>query len=62
LLSNSTCTARYNEGETKPCLPALLTVSEASPRVATLELKEGRFHQVKRMMASQGCTVTSLHR
>jgi 16S rRNA U516 pseudouridylate synthase RsuA-like enzyme len=43
-------------------LPALLTVSEASPRVATLELKEGRFHQVKRMMASQGCTVTSLHR
>ena len=39
-----------------------LTVCEESPRVATLELREGRFHQVKRMMASQGCTVTRLHR
>ena len=49
-------------GETKPCLPATLTLSPHSPRVATLELREGKFHQVKRMMASQGCAVTSLHR
>ena len=48
------------EGEDKPCLPARLTV--LGPREATLELTEGRYHQVKRMFASQGCTVTRLHR
>ena len=40
--------------ETKPCAPAKLTVSRDSLRVATLELTEGRFHQVKRMMRSRG--------
>ena len=48
------------EGEEKPCLPATLAVTGL--REATLELTEGRFHQVKRMFASQGCTVTRLHR
>ncbi len=48
------------EGEDKPCLPASLTV--LGPREATLELTEGRYHQVKRMFASQGCAVTRLHR
>lgn len=48
------------EGEEKPCLPATLAVT--AEREATLELTEGRFHQVKRMFASQGCTVTRLHR
>ena len=48
------------EGETTPCLPAKLTIRNA--REATLELIEGRYHQVKRMFASQGCTVTRLHR
>ena len=48
------------EGEDKPCLPAKCTV--LGPREATLELTEGRYHQVKRMFASQGCTVTRLHR
>ncbi len=48
------------EGEEKPCLPAQLTV--IGPREATLELTEGRYHQVKRMFAGQGCTVTRLHR
>ena len=48
------------DGEDKPCLPARLTV--CGPREATLELTEGRYHQVKRMFASQGCTVTRLHR
>ena len=48
------------EGEEKPCLPAKLVVTGA--REATLELTEGRYHQVKRMFASQGCTVTRLHR
>ena len=37
-------------------------MSRDSLRVATLELTEGRFHQVKRMMRSRGCTVTRLHR
>jgi 16S rRNA pseudouridine516 synthase len=48
------------EGEDKPCLPARLEI--VSPREARLELTEGRFHQVKRMFASQGCNVTRLHR
>ena len=49
-------------GENKPCLPATLRTSEKSARTATLELREGKFHQVKRMMLSQGCAVTRLHR
>ena len=48
------------EGEDKPCLPAKLEIF--SPREAKLELTEGRYHQVKRMFASQGCEVIKLHR
>lgn len=48
------------EGEAKPCLPARLEV--LGPREARLEIVEGRYHQVKRMFASEGCTVTRLHR
>jgi 16S rRNA pseudouridine516 synthase len=48
------------EGESKPCLPA--RVELVSPREARLELTEGRYHQVKRMFASQGCPVVRLHR
>lgn len=48
------------EGEKDPCLPAALKI--LSPREATIELVEGRYHQVKRMFASQGCNVTRLHR
>ncbi len=48
------------EGETKPCLPARLEV--LGPCSARLELTEGRYHQVKRMFASQGCPVVRLHR
>lgn len=48
------------EGETKPCLPARLEV--LGPYSARLELTEGRYHQVKRMFASQGCPVVRLHR
>ena len=47
-------------GESEPCLPAELRV--LGPRRAELVLTEGRYHQVKRMFASQGCEVTSLHR
>ena len=48
------------EGEDEPCLPAALEI--LSPREARLELTEGRYHQVKRMFASQGLEVLSLHR
>lgn len=48
------------EGEAKPCLPATLEILGA--REARLELVEGRYHQVKRMFASQGLSVTRLHR
>jgi 16S rRNA pseudouridine516 synthase len=48
------------EGEDKPCLPARLEVID--PRHARLEIIEGRYHQVKRMFASQGCPVVRLHR
>jgi len=47
-------------GEKDPCAPAELTILE--PRVAELVLTEGRYHQVRRMFASQGLTVTALHR
>ena len=46
--------------ETTPCQPATLHIT--SPHTADLTLHEGRYHQVKRMFASQGCTVTALHR
>jgi 16S rRNA pseudouridine516 synthase len=47
-------------GEDKPCLPAELEV--LTPRTARLHIREGKYHQVRRMFASQGCTVTALHR
>ncbi len=48
------------EDEDKACLPAKLEI--LGMREARLELVEGRYHQVKRMFASQGCNVTWLHR
>ncbi len=46
--------------ETTPCLPANLEIT--SPREAKLTLTEGRYHQVRRMFASQGWEVLTLHR
>lgn len=48
------------KGETAPCAAAELRV--LGPREAELTLTEGRYHQVRRMFASQGCEVLSLHR
>ena len=48
------------DDEPKACLPAKLEL--VSAREARLELTEGKYHQVKRMFASQGWTVTRLHR
>ena len=47
-------------GETAPCAPAALT--RVSDRVAELTLVEGRYHQVRRMFAAQGCEVLELER
>lgn len=47
-------------GESAPCAPAELRV--LGPREAELTLTEGRYHQVRRMFASQGCEVVALHR
>lgn len=47
-------------GEKTPCLPARLTVIDETH--ATLEITEGRYHQVRRMFAAVGNHVTALHR
>ncbi len=47
-------------GESKPCRPARLEVT--GTHTARLFLQEGKYHQVRRMFASQGCPVTTLHR
>lgn len=47
-------------GEDKPCLPAALEIT--GPRAARLTITEGRYHQVRRMFASQGWHVETLHR
>jgi 16S rRNA pseudouridine516 synthase len=46
--------------EKPPCAPAELRI--ISPREAELTLTEGRYHQVRRMFASQGTEVLTLHR
>lgn len=47
-------------GEKTPCLPAKLTIIDESH--VTLEIIEGRYHQVRRMFAAVGNHVTALHR
>lgn len=48
------------ESDTKPLLPADLTVT--GEKTATLILHEGRYHQVRRMFAAIGNHVEALHR
>ncbi|MFZ2890681.1 pseudouridine synthase [Sulfuricurvum sp.] len=47
-------------GEKSPCLPAKLTIIDNMH--VTLEITEGRYHQVRRMFAAVGNHVTALHR
>jgi 16S rRNA pseudouridine516 synthase len=47
-------------GEKSPCLPAKLTIIDETH--VTLEITEGRYHQVRRMFAAAGNHVTALHR
>jgi len=46
--------------EDTPCLPAKLNI--ISEYIVTIEIYEGRYHQVKRMFAALDNKVTSLHR
>jgi len=46
--------------EDTSCAPAELRI--IAPREAEVTLTEGRYHQVRRMFASQGCEVLALHR
>jgi 16S rRNA pseudouridine516 synthase len=48
------------DGEKEPCAPATLVMRSA--REAEVTLTEGRYHQVRRMFAACGFTVTALHR
>jgi 16S rRNA pseudouridine516 synthase len=48
------------ESEDDPCLPAKLELLDE--RTARLTITEGRYHQVRRMFASQGWHVETLHR
>ncbi len=48
------------DGFDTPCRPAALTLD--GPGLATLEISEGRHHQVKRMIAALGGKVMTLHR
>jgi 16S rRNA pseudouridine516 synthase len=47
-------------GEATPCAPAALR--RLGDRLTELVIFEGRYHQVRRMFASQGCEVLGLHR
>lgn len=47
-------------GEREPCLPA--QVEQLDQRQLRLTLQEGRYHQVKRMLAAVGNHVVALHR
>jgi 16S rRNA pseudouridine516 synthase len=47
-------------GEKTACLPAKLTIIDDTH--VTLEITEGRYHQVRRMFAALGNHVTALHR
>ncbi|MDD4856164.1 MAG: pseudouridine synthase [Sulfuricurvum sp.] len=47
-------------GEKSPCLPAKLIIIDDTH--VTLEITEGRYHQVRRMFAAVGNHVTALHR
>lgn len=52
------------EDDPRPTLPAVLTLeaTDAGLERATLVLEEGRYHQVRRMIAALGGEVVTLHR
>ncbi len=49
-------------GETSPCLPARLRIDATDACAGQLSLWEGRYHQVRRMLAAVGAPVLELTR
>ena len=49
-------------GDGTECLPARVQVEESDSRVVKVQIREGKYHQVKRMFAAVGNAVTALHR
>ncbi len=49
-------------GESSPCLPAHLQIDAADACTGQLSLCEGRYHQVRRMLAAVGAPVLELSR
>lgn len=58
--SGDICLRDREGGEMVPCKPAHLEY--ISPTVARITLREGRYHQLRRMMASLGHHVVGIHR
>ncbi len=50
------------EADDRPCRPAELTLDDNDPLRVTVVLREGRFHQVRRMILAVGGRVDTLHR
>jgi 16S rRNA pseudouridine516 synthase len=48
------------DGESKPCLPAVLNIHSRTR--ATIQIVEGRYHQVRRMFGMMGAPVLNLRR
>ena len=48
------------KGEKTPCLPAMLEINDETH--VSIEISEGRYHQVRRMFAAAGNRVEALHR
>jgi 16S rRNA pseudouridine516 synthase len=50
------------ENDDRPCRPADLTLDDSDPLRVTVVLREGRFHQVRRMILAVGGRVDTLDR
>jgi 16S rRNA pseudouridine516 synthase len=50
------------DGDDVPCRPATLSVGTDDPTRVTVELTEGRYHQVRRMVAACGGHIETLER
>ena len=44
------------------CLSAKLLPNKENPHIARVIIREGKYHQVKKMFLTQGLTVKELHR
>lgn len=49
-------------GDGTECLPARVQIADEDSRVVKVQIREGKYHQVKRMFAAVGNAVTALHR